>query len=83
MKITIYWCGRCQQDFSVNQVGVHEHAIVDWFMFCREVCMVTMMNESTPSGGKGVTGEIDESQFEKMKYGNGKTLNGQSVFGDV
>ena len=48
LKITRYWYGRCLQDFVVNEVHVHEHVIVDWFMFCREPCMVTMVNESVP-----------------------------------
>ena len=40
-----------------------------------------MVNESVPLGGKGVIVEIDESKFGKMKYGRGKPVDGQWVFG--
>ena len=44
-------------------------------MFCHEVCMLIMINESVPFGGKGVIMEIDESMFGKMKHGRGKPVN--------
>ena len=29
LKVTKYWHGKCPQDFVRNELGVHEHAIVD------------------------------------------------------
>ena len=45
----------------MNEVDVHEQAIVHQFMFCHQVYMVTMVNESIPLGRKSVIVEIDES----------------------
>ncbi|GFU38847.1 mitotic-spindle organizing protein 2A [Trichonephila clavipes] len=45
--------------------------------------MVAVLNQSEPLGGEGKIVEIDESMFGKMKYGKGKPMNGQWVFGGV
>ena len=45
--------------------------------------MLILVNESVPLGGKGVMVEIDKSMFGKMKYGEGKPVNGQWVFGGI
>ena len=68
--MTRFWYGRSNEDFVRT-----EHSVVDWCMFCREVCMLIMINESVPLGGKGVIVETDESMFGKMKYGRAKTVN--------
>ncbi|GFU67482.1 mitotic-spindle organizing protein 2A [Trichonephila clavipes] len=70
-------------EFAVKDVRVNKNTVVDWYMFCREVCMVAVLNESEPLGGEGKIVEIDESMFGKMKYGKGKPVNGQWVFGGV
>ncbi|GFY02371.1 putative isxo2-like transposase domain protein [Trichonephila clavipes] len=49
----------------------------------KEVCMVAVLKESEPLGGEGKIVEIDGSMFGKMKYGKGKPVNGQWVFGGV
>ncbi|GFX76199.1 mitotic-spindle organizing protein 2A [Trichonephila clavipes] len=52
---------------AVKNVRVNKNTVVDWYMFCREVCMVAVFNESEPLGGEGKIVEIDESMFRKMK----------------
>lgn len=54
---------------------------VDWASFCREVCEVTVMNESERIGGPGIVVEIDESKFAKRKYNVGHRVTGGWVFG--
>ncbi|GFT34768.1 uncharacterized protein TNCV_618101 [Trichonephila clavipes] len=49
----------------------------------KEVCMAAILKESEPLGGEGKIVEIEESMFGKMKYGKGKPVNGQWVFGGV
>ena len=71
-------------DYIMYEVNVFEHAVTDWCMFCREVCQELMMNERAQKiGGFGMTVEIDESKFGKMKYGRGKPVKGEWVFGGV
>ncbi|GFS82318.1 hypothetical protein TNCV_3340381 [Trichonephila clavipes] len=62
-------------EFAVKDVRVNKNTVVDWYMFCREVCMVEGLKESEPLGGEGKIVEIDESMFGKMKYGKGKPVN--------
>ena len=63
-----FWYGIYNQNFVRVELNVGEHAVVDWYKFCREVCVLIMTNESVPLGGKGVIVEIDESKFGKIKY---------------
>ncbi|GFW19233.1 hypothetical protein TNCV_255601 [Trichonephila clavipes] len=54
-------------EFAVKDVRVNKNTVVDWYMICREVCMVEGLKESEPLGGEGKIVEIDESMFGKMK----------------
>ncbi|GFT02996.1 putative transposase-like protein [Trichonephila clavipes] len=45
--------------------------------------MVACVNESVKLGGEGKIVEIDENLFGKMKYGKGKRVKGNWVFGGV
>ena len=83
LKMTRFWYMRSKKYFVRQELNVSEHTIVDWCMFCHEVRMLITVNESVPLGGKGVIVEIDESKFGKMKYGKGKHVNGQWVFGGI
>ncbi|GFX55742.1 hypothetical protein TNCV_3428131 [Trichonephila clavipes] len=53
-------------EFAVKDVRVNKNTVVDWYMFCREVCMAAVLKESEPLGGEGKIVEIDESMFGKM-----------------
>ncbi|KFM62518.1 hypothetical protein X975_17148, partial [Stegodyphus mimosarum] len=83
LRITRCWFLRMGNDSVMQEVKVHEHAVVDWFMFCREVCMTSVINDSVPIGGKGVIVEVDESKFGKMKYARGKHVDDYWVIGGI
>ncbi|GFR04131.1 putative transposase-like protein [Trichonephila clavata] len=70
-------------EFVVNDLKINKNTVVDWYMFCREVCMIACVNESAKLGGEGAIVEIDESLFGKMKYGRGKSVKGSWVFGGI
>ncbi|GFU29434.1 hypothetical protein TNCV_418711 [Trichonephila clavipes] len=40
-------------EFAVKDVRVNKNTVVDWYMFCREVCMVAVLNEVNHSVVKG------------------------------
>ncbi|GFQ97072.1 nuclease HARBI1 [Trichonephila clavata] len=61
-------------EFVVNDLKINKNTVVDWYMFCREVCMIACVNESAKLGGESAIVEIDESLFGKMKYGRGKSV---------
>ncbi|GFV94609.1 hypothetical protein TNCV_3826761 [Trichonephila clavipes] len=35
-------------EFAVKDVRVNKNTVVDWYMFCREVCMAAVLKESEP-----------------------------------
>ncbi|GFV61744.1 mitotic-spindle organizing protein 2A [Trichonephila clavipes] len=37
-------------EFAVKDVRVNKNTVVDWYMFCREVCMAAVLKESEPLG---------------------------------
>ena len=75
LKISRLRYGRCMQDFVRVELGVHEHRIIDSYVFCREGHVVIMINESIPLGGMDVIVEIGESKFGTMKYRRGKPMD--------
>ncbi|GFT39876.1 mitotic-spindle organizing protein 2A [Trichonephila clavipes] len=83
LRLTRYWFGKSMNAFVVNDLKVNKNTVVDWYMFCREVCMLACVKESEKLGGVGEIVEIDESLFGKMKYGKGRRVNGKWVFGGV
>ncbi|GFU55390.1 hypothetical protein TNCV_4287161 [Trichonephila clavipes] len=51
---------RSMNEFAVKDVRVNKNTVVDWYMFCREVCMAAVLKESEPLGGEGKIVEIDD-----------------------
>ncbi|GFX01405.1 mitotic-spindle organizing protein 2A [Trichonephila clavipes] len=56
-----------ENPYILNDVKVNKNTVVDWYIFCKEVCMVVVLNESEPLGDEGKIVEIDERLFGKMK----------------
>ncbi|GFY19818.1 mitotic-spindle organizing protein 2A [Trichonephila clavipes] len=62
------WFGRCPQKYAVADLGVGSHTAVNWYNFCREVCIHVLIRDSCKNGGVDAIVEVDESKFGKMKY---------------
>lgn len=65
---------------------VAENTIIDYYNYCREVCAVSIANDTCVIGGPGEVVEIDESKFFKRKYNKGRILSAQQdgwVFGGI
>ena len=75
------WLYKCQQQFVMRECRLSSFAtIVDWYNFCREVCVTILKRDSEPIGGPGKVVEIDESRFGKRKYNRGRKVD---VFGGI
>ena len=73
------------QDFSINatvhEMKVSRKTVIEWFIFFREACMTTLIDNNEQIGGPGIEVEIDESKFGKRKYYRGHRVEGQWIFG--
>ncbi|GFT30873.1 mitotic-spindle organizing protein 2A [Trichonephila clavipes] len=45
LRLTRYWFGKSMNAFVVNDLKVNKNTVVDWYMFCREVCMLACVKE--------------------------------------
>ncbi|XP_072766269.1 uncharacterized protein [Anoplolepis gracilipes] len=70
-----------RQNDTQDETGVSQTTIVDWFNFCREVCVFWAHKHSEKFGGPGRIVEIDEAKTGHRKYNRGRLLKGQWIFG--
>ena len=54
-------------------LGLSSRIIVDWRVFCAEVCAKWFDNQEA-IGGENIEVEIDETQFVRRKYNRGRLL---------
>ena len=83
LKLTYWWCQDLDQSQIKHELGLAESTGVDWDNFCREVCEITLLENSEKLGGNGKVVQIDESKFGKKKYHRGHHVEGQWVFGGI
>ncbi|XP_074658658.1 uncharacterized protein LOC141911570 [Tubulanus polymorphus] len=84
LKVTYWWSRKISLTNVAHECGLSLPTIVDWFSFCREVCVdMVITKRSSKIGGPGIIVEIDELKFGKRKYHKGKRVEGQWVFGGV
>ena len=72
-----------REELIFNNVGISKQTIVDWSMFCREVCIYACHSSTVRLGGEGIIVEIDEAKFGKRKYNRGRIVDGVWVFGGI
>ena len=63
-------------------LGLSSRIIVDWHVFCAEVCAKWFDNQEA-IGGENIEVEIDETQFVRRKYNRGRLLKDIWLFGGV
>ena len=84
LKLTYLWVWKCSETFTMRECRIGgEHTIVDWYNFCREVCVDVLQRESVQIGGPGEIVEVDESKFGKRKFNRGRRVDGVWVFGGI
>ncbi|GFR31119.1 DDE_Tnp_IS1595 domain-containing protein [Trichonephila clavata] len=77
------WVSQCKVVFNMKESKCSSKAVCDICFYCREICVVEMIESSMKVGGSGVIVEIDESKFGKHKFHRGKRVEGKWVFGGV
>ncbi|XP_028046186.2 uncharacterized protein LOC118644227 [Monomorium pharaonis] len=69
-----------RQDDTQSETGVSSTTVVDWFNFCREVCVFWAEKNSEKLGGPGHIVEIDEAKLGTRKYNRGRLIKGHWIF---
>lgn len=90
LLLLIYcWADDLPQNWAQKEANVAErHTMVDWWNFCRDVCVHWVANNHQELGGidddgQSKTVEIDESFFFHRKYARGQVRPGHWVFGGI
>ena len=83
IKFTYWWSEGLTQEQIKKQLHINANTAIDWDMFCRETCEVTIQKKSEKIGGEGKVVQIDESKVGKRKYHRGHRVEGQWVFGGI
>ena len=69
---------------DLKQVTTSCETVCDYKMYCREICVNIIIDESDDQiGGIGFTVEIDQSKFGKWKYNRSRVIEGQWVLGGI
>ncbi|XP_049826233.1 uncharacterized protein LOC126266348 [Aethina tumida] len=92
LKIIYCWAFDMPHEVVKREVGLGmaaTHTMVDWSMFCRELCEQHLVGNPEVLGGWDEDAqepkivEIDESKFFHRKYHRGRWLPGAWVFGGI
>ncbi|GFR30475.1 uncharacterized protein TNCT_624171 [Trichonephila clavata] len=75
------WVSQGKVAFNMKESKCSSKTLCDFRSYCREICVVEMIESSMKVGGIGVIVEIDESKFRKRKFHRGKRVAGKWVFG--
>ena len=81
LELIYLWSQGFTHSEVMHELKLSKKTVTEWFLFFREACIYSVMENSQPIGGNGVEVEIDESKFGKRKYHRGHKVEGQWVFG--
>ena len=81
LEFVYLWSQGFTHSEVMHELKLSKKTVMEWFMFFRESCIYSVMEQSEQIGGNGVEVEIDESKFGKRKYHCGHKVEGQWVFG--
>ena len=68
---------------AVRETEMSKASVIDWFRFCRDICVDYFYRNDDTIGGEGIIVEIDESLLSKRNYNRGRLVGQQWVFGAI
>jgi len=85
LELTLHWFFETPVTSAAGQVGVSKECAVDWYQYCRTVCLTIVTHDNICIGGPGFHVEIDETHLWTRKYHRGRALVNESkwVFGGI
>ena len=75
-KFVSYWLAlKPKQKWLEDELDIASDTVVNWSNFCREVCLICLVDNSEKLGGNGVIVKIDECNFACDKLSGEKETN--------
>ncbi len=81
MQILFNWSHKIGGVKTVDQTGVGEKTVYEWFGWYRDVCSTWLLNNPYKIGGIGVVVQVDESVVAYRKNHVGRVIPQKWVFG--
>lgn len=83
MLLLHLWAKGYLEKLILDDYEFARQTVVDWFRFCRDVCVEHFGDEQGVIGGPGCVVEIDETLAVKRKYNRGRMLSAGWLFGGI
>ena len=83
MLIIHLWAKRYIKKLVLEDFEFSKQTVVEWFKFCREICVNHFDDNQNLIGGPGSVVEIDETLIVKRKYNRGRMLASGWLFGGI
>jgi hypothetical protein len=83
MLLLHLWCKGYSEKLICDDYFFANQTVVDWFRFCRELCMEYFEENQELIGGPGCVVELDETMVVKRKYNRGRVLAAGWLFGGI
>jgi hypothetical protein len=77
------WCKGYTEKLICDDFNFSARTVVDWFQYCRELCVQHFEQNIEVIGGAGCVVEIDETLAVKRKYNRGRMLAAGWLFGGI
>ena len=83
MLILHLWSKGYTEKLILDDFDFSNKTVIDWFRYCRELCVYHFETDDSMIGGSGCTVEIDETIIVKRKYNRGRLLRDGWLFGGI
>jgi hypothetical protein len=77
------WCAKYSEKLICEEFQFSRPTVIDWFRFCRELCISHYEENAAMIGGQGSIVEIDETYVVKRKNNQGRVLTAGWLFGGI
>lgn len=83
MLLIHLWCKKYTEKLICDDFLFSNKTVVDWFKFCRELCVYHYEENNVLIGGPGIQVEIDETHVVRRKNNTGRILSAGWLFGGI
>jgi hypothetical protein len=83
MLVLHLWSKGYSEKLICDDFSFSNQTVVDWFRFCRDLCVTRFEENQDMIGGPGSVVELDETHVVRRKYNRGRMLEAGWLFGGI